>query len=145
MQGLKRVLVGALIFTLLVSLLVTSNQVQAALLTYVQSKIASGSTLVKSYNATFASAVTSGDLIVVATSSWNSTNTASVSSVTDNKGNTYTKVLESAGTGGEPLAVWYAKNVAGGSTFTVSASTTANSLITVAIHEYSGFAAASSF
>ena len=114
------------------------GKVRAAPIAHLQSTLANTSALVTSLSATFASAVGNGDLVVVATSSWNTGNTASITSVTDSKGNTYTKVLENGAGAVEPLSIWYAQNVVGGSGFTVSAATNSNASMTIAIHEYSG-------
>lgn len=65
----------------------------------------------------FASATTGTNLIFVVTSD-DSGLTTSVTAVTDNKSNTYTKILHVAGT--SSMSVWYAKNIAGGSGHTVS-------------------------
>jgi hypothetical protein len=110
---------------------------------YVQSALGYTGSLVTSQTAAFPSAVASGDLIVVAVSSWNSAGSATVSSVTDNFGNAYSKAVEDpsppAGSA-EPLSVWYAPNVTGGAGFTVTAYLAASGNLTVAIHEYSGMA-----
>jgi RHS repeat-associated protein len=79
---------------------------------------------------TLGSAVSTGDAIVVGV-----TNFGAVSTVTDNKGNTYTKVAD-AKNGTDHAAIYYAKNVTGGSTFTI----TSNAGGTIAAHEYSGIA-----
>jgi hypothetical protein len=97
---------------------------------YVQSKkdSATGS-------ATFTAAVTTGNLVVVALSIWNTT--VPSSAISDNKGNTYTKAVEAINTGTtDHVALFYAQNVTGGSSFTVTSSIGG----TVAIHEYSGVA-----
>src|SRR5579875_2061057 len=52
-----------------------------------------GST-VSRQTASFTKPVSTGDLVVVAVSSWNTANSATVSSVSDNLGNTYTKAIE---------------------------------------------------
>lgn len=90
---------------------------------------------------TLSSAVTSGNLIVVAISSWRD-GTAQISSITDNKGNTYYRALDAL----DPrnvnhiLSIWYAPNVIGGTSFTITtnAPTGAIQAITVAAHEYRG-------
>jgi hypothetical protein len=110
-------------------------------LQYVQSTLANTGNLVTSYPATFTTAVTNGNLLVIAISSWNSSNTAAVTSVTDNKGNSYTKVVENPTpvTGAvEPLSIWYAKNVTGGSDLTVTVNLQAAASLTIAVHEYAG-------
>ena len=69
------------------------GKVRAAPIAHLQSTLANTSALVTSLSATFASAVGNGDLVVVATSSWNTGNTASITSVTDSKGNSSTQTI----------------------------------------------------
>lgn len=86
---------------------------------------------------TFTSAVTSGNLVVVGLTTWGQFIPSNT--VTDNKGNTYTKAGEVFNTtSGDHAAIFYAKNVSGGSSFTVSTGITD---ITIAVHEYSGITA----
>ncbi len=83
----------------------------------------------------FTSNVTAGNTILVAITQWNTT----VSSVTDNRGNTYTAVTPArhANTSTDYAELYYAKNVAGGATtVTVAFSGTADT--NVGIYEYSG-------
>jgi len=61
--------------------------------------------------------------------------TIASNAITDNKGNTYTKVAESI-KGTDHAAIFYAQNVTGGSSFQVTSSVDG----TLAIHEYSGIA-----
>jgi lysophospholipase L1-like esterase len=110
---------------------------------YVQSSLGYTGRQVPSQTVAFPSAVASGDLVVVAISSWNSAGTATVSSVSDNFGNSYIKAVEdpSPPTGSvEPLSIWYAANVTGGAGFTVTAELSAIGNLSVAVHEYSGIA-----
>jgi murein DD-endopeptidase MepM/ murein hydrolase activator NlpD/methionine-rich copper-binding protein CopC len=96
--------------------------------------------------ATFGSDVTTGNLVVVAIVFWNNLNNLSISSVVDNKGNSYQlAACDPTTTNGavEPMCVYYAENVTGGSSFTVTATTDNSALITIAIHEYSGMATSS--
>jgi YD repeat-containing protein len=93
----------------------------------VQSTVAHGATSV-----TFGSAVTSGDLVVVGITVFNQT--LASNQITDNKGNTYTKAAEAIN-GTDHAAIYYAKNVTGGSSFQVSSGAVDG---TIAIHEYSG-------
>jgi RHS repeat-associated protein len=79
----------------------------------------------------FSSAVTSGDTLVVGITVYNQTLAAN--DITDNKGNTYTKAAEAIN-GTDHAAIYYAKNVTGGSSFQVSSVADG----TIAIHEYSG-------
>ena len=94
----------------------------------VQSTVAHGATSVS-----FASPVTSGNLVVVGITAYGQTLAAN--NFTDNKGNTYTKAVESIN-GSDHAAIYYAKNVTGGSSFQVSSIADG----TIAIHEYSGVA-----
>jgi hypothetical protein len=86
---------------------------------------------------TFTGSTTSGNLIVVTTSDDSGTTSNGVS-VTDNKGNTYTKVhhVASAST----LSMWYAANVTGGASHTVTAtwSTSATGRLTLVAQEFDG-------
>jgi RHS repeat-associated protein len=77
------------------------------------------------------SSVTTGNLIVVGLTTWQTTIPSNA--ITDNKGNTYIKVAE-AKNGDDRAAIFYAKNVTGGSSFTVSTSAHG----TISVHEYSG-------
>jgi RHS repeat-associated protein len=92
-------------------------------------------------NVTLDSSVTTGNLIVVGVSKWNQF--ISSTTVSDNKGNTYYKAGEvyNAATQ-DHAAIFYAKNVTGGSSFTVSTGITDR---TLAVHEYSGVATSSVF
>jgi len=92
-----------------------------------------------SNTATFSSDVTSGNLILVAITQWNST----VSSVTDNKGNTYTAVTSAqhANTATDYTQLYYAKNVAAGAT-TVTV-TFSSGVGNIGIYEYSGLSTTS--
>ena len=68
---------------------------------------------------TLPSPVTTGNLIVVGITTWGQSIPANA--VTDNKGNTYTKIGEVVNAAsGDHAALFYAKNVTGGSSFTVS-------------------------
>ena len=92
----------------------------------------------------FTSAVTGGNLVIVAVSAY-SGGTANVSGVTDNKGNLYYKAASNpaSASGQHFLGIWFAQNVNGGSGFSVTANAQdGNSYLTVAIHEYSGMALA---
>lgn len=125
----------ALLFT---SSLMTTSVVHAANPSYVKSVSTRSSGQRNNLSATFSGSVLNGDLVVVATSTRNSSNSASVTSVVDNKGNTYQKVVENGAGSAEPIAIWYARNVIGGGSFTVTINTNQNAYLTLAIHEYSG-------
>ncbi len=92
--------------------------------------------------ANFSGSVATGDMIVVWL--WYNSNTQSVTSITDTKGNSYTKIIgPTTGTGNMATwrqELWYAKNVTGGSSFKVTAtfSGTFNAEKAISAHEYSG-------
>lgn len=92
----------------------------------------------------FSQPVDSGSLIVVAVSIYSSS-TANLSSVTDNKGNSYLKAASNPTTpsGNHLVSIWYSQNVTGGSSFSVTATPQGNAYITLAIHEYTGIAVSS--
>jgi hypothetical protein len=102
---------------------------------FVQSKKDASSGVV-----TFTNAVTTGNLVVVGLTIWNTTIPSNA--ITDNKGNTYTKVAEAIQPGTtDHAALFYAKNVTGGSSFTVTSSVGG----TISVHEYSGISTTSPF
>ena len=114
--------------------------------TYVQSRSGQSPGSVSSLAVAFSSPVATGNLVIVATSSWNSGNTATVTKVADNFGNTYIKAVEDPTPNSvavEPLSIWYALGVTGGSNLTVTVTTQIASNLTVAVHEYNGVAAVS--
>lgn len=86
---------------------------------------------------TLPSAVTSGNLVAVALTVW-STTAIPTNAISDNKGNTYTRINETSN-GDDHIALFYAKNVTGGSSFTVSSSLGGS----ISAHEYSGVATSS--
>jgi hypothetical protein len=101
--------------------------------------------LVTTQTATFPGAVTAGDLVVVAISTWDGNDTAIVSSVTDNLGNTYALAVQDPvppTSDQEPLGIWYAANVAGGANLTVTVNLQQAGSVSLAIHEYGGVATA---
>lgn len=85
----------------------------------------------------FGTATTTGNLIVVAISD-DAANITNVTGVTDNKGNTYTKIFSVANSA--TGAMWYAKNITGGAAHTVSVAWTVAtaSRCTVVAKECSG-------
>jgi hypothetical protein len=95
----------------------------------------------------FGSSVTTGDSIIVAVDNDCSTG-ISVSGVTDSTGvNTYTMATSTLcdPVQGQALQIWYAQNVTGGSSFTVTANfTSASSFRRIVAHEVSGLATAAS-
>ncbi|HTQ27242.1 MAG TPA: T9SS type A sorting domain-containing protein [Puia sp.] len=94
---------------------------------------------------TFASASTSGDLIVVHLD-WDAPaapNTRTVSTITDNKGNTYNKINGTTNWNGNNFGaeLWYAYNITGGAgaiTITAKLSNTTKTFFQIYISEYSG-------
>lgn len=100
--------------------------------TYVQSAIDTTESYV-----TLPNPVTQGNLIVVGLTNYYTT-TIPANAITDNKGNTYTKVNE-ANNSNDRAALFYAKNVTGGSSFTVYNDAGG----TFSVHEYSSVATTS--
>src|SRR5262249_19712181 len=101
--------------------------------------------LVTTQTATFPGAVTAGDLVVVAVSTWDGDDTAIVSSVTDNLGNTYALAVQDPGppkADQEPLGAWYAATVAGGPHLPVTVTRQQAGSVSLSIHEYGGVATA---
>lgn len=95
-------------------------------------------------SATFTNPVRNGSLIVVAVGVWEGSNNTDISSVTDNFGNTYTLADSEPSplTGGNtPVAVYYAYNVTGGSSFQVTVNSVNTIWKRIAIHEYAGISA----
>ena len=78
------------------------------------------------------SSATNGNLIVVGVETYNQT--IGANAITDNYGNTYTRVMERV-VNLNHIAIFYAKNITGGSNFTVSSNINNR---TLAVHEYSG-------
>jgi Galactose oxidase-like, Early set domain/Glyoxal oxidase N-terminus len=86
---------------------------------------------------TYSSTQTAGNLNIVAVG-WGDT-TSSISSVTDSKGNTYTRAVGPTSTTRLQHAIYYAKNIAGGSSNTVTVKfNQAAAYPDVRILEYSG-------
>lgn len=110
---------------------------------YVQSDIDPQTTSQTTNAITFSSDVTTGNLVVVSVSLWNTNSDAEVTSVVDNQGNSYQLAVQNPTpqTGSvQPLAIYYAYNVTGGSNFTVTVTSAQSAFITVAISEYTGIA-----
>jgi chitodextrinase len=96
----------------------------------------------KTISSAFTSANTAGSLVVVAVS-WDASTSATVS-VSDSKGNTYTRATYGTETQNrQSLAVYYASNVKAGSNTVTATFSTASSYRRMAIHEYSGVSATS--
>jgi hypothetical protein len=106
-----------------------------------QSTIGWTATFAASKTVSFSQPVDSGSLIVVAVSIY-SGGTANLSSVTDNNNNAYLKAASNPATpsGNHQVSIWYSQNVAGGSSFSVTATPQGSAYITLAIHEYTGIA-----
>ena len=110
----KSLLTVVLILQVLAILIIQKPQhvyAQVVSPAFVQSNLSFTGNSVPSLSAGFTNQVTTGDTIVVAVSTWNGANSAIVSSITDNFGNTYSKTSEDpvpATSGSEPLSVWYA-------------------------------------
>lgn len=102
---------------------------------FVQSTTGSG-TASPTTTTAFTAATTAGNLIVVAISN-DSGGTTSVTGVTDNKGNTYTKIKTVANS--SALDIYYAANIAGGTGHTISVtwSLAAASNLSIIAQEYS--------
>jgi len=88
----------------------------------------------------FPSATTTGNLIVVSISTNGTAN--AVTSVTDVAGNTYTKVW-SVVNSSVTSDLWYASNITGGASQTVTVSVSSTRATAVVAHEYSGIAVTS--
>lgn len=87
--------------------------------------------------ATFSSNTTSGNLIVVA---FAPNSSVIVSSIADGLGNTYVQATAPSGVSGQNVEIWYAKNITGGTTptVTVTPNFATNATLVCAIAEYSG-------
>jgi hypothetical protein len=105
-------------------------------ITHVQSTKSVSVGTVASQSTTFASTPTAGNLVVVACTAI-SGGTFGTSAVTDNKGNTYTRI-NTATVLDNTVAVFYAKNISSSATFTVTCDANINDYTAIAIHEYSG-------
>lgn len=103
---------------------------------YVQSKTE------RNTNPAFTSSVGNTNLIVVPVLI--ETDAETVSSVTDNKSNTYSQACAITRTGATRLEIWYAQNVTGGSSFTITVNVTGGHKC-ISIHEYSGVATSNAF
>jgi hypothetical protein len=130
------------------SQVITDNDIEACsnLAQYKVKPESSWSTGSATETVTFDSNVSDGSLVIVAVSI--DTNGNVVSGVTDNKGNSYTKIasVNNPAESWYDLSLWYAENVTGGSNFTVTATADgANSFFTIAAHEYTGMKLSGSF
>ena len=86
----------------------------------VQSKAFQGASQTNPISVSFDSSVTAGNLVVVALTMWGISN-YNVGDVTDNQGNTYTKIIEVEDSGSNAVhaALYYSNNVLSSGTFTV--------------------------
>ena len=118
----------------------SSSAVAAPTITYVQGNYATPQTPQASVTVTFTSAQTAGDLNVVAVG-WNDS-AATVSSVTDSKGNIYTRAVGPTVISGVlSQSIYYAKNIAAaaaGANIVTVAFSTAAAYPDIRILEYSG-------
>ncbi len=97
---------------------------------------------VTSLTVTPPSTVTTGNRLIVETGTWSSSN-ASVSSVKDSAGNTYTELLHFRGPDETEMSVWSAPITAGGGTKpTVTVTPSGKADVGAAVLEYSGLSAA---
>jgi hypothetical protein len=95
-----------------------------------------------SLSVTMPSAVTAGNRLVVEVADW-SAGKATVSSVTDSAGDTFTEVASQTGSDGSQLTVWTAPITAsGGTTPTIVAKPSAKADMGMAVLEYSGLSTA---
>lgn len=103
---------------------------------FVQQAVGHGSGTTRSV--TLASAIASGDRMVVEVSIW-AANHPTASSVTDSAGNIYTSVLRFTASDGDEESIWTAPITAGGGTKpTITATSTSSADVGVAALEYSG-------
>ena len=101
---------------------------------FVQSRKSSGG--ISSNSVYLITPPAAGALIVVGVTKYTQTELAT-DLVSDNQGNTYTRILESGSTN-DRMALYYAKNVSTGNSFIVSTSLGDN---TLSVHEYNGASA----
>lgn len=106
----------AFILPLLAALLLRPASVEAQPAFGQTKEAAGGATTTGSI--TFDSSTTAGNLITVCVRTYNNT---TVNSVDDNKGNTYSAAIDSAPASGRKLTTFYAKNISGGASHTVTA------------------------
>jgi len=111
----------------------------AATPTYVQSKLST-----TTQSVTLPNAVTSGDLIIVGITVNTTSNIAS-NAVTDNKGNTYTKLIDISNGGRDHVTIFYAANVSGGASFTASSSIPNVTSESIGVYDYAGIATCGAF
>lgn len=89
----------------------------------------------------FASSVTGGATVLAFF--WFSGAGPAITSVTDSKGNTYSKIKSGSSGNGTPFELWGAFGVTGGSSFTVTGHASSSGFTDVALFEYSATLAAS--
>ena len=90
-------------------------------LSITEAKVTSGVDNVDSSAASFASNPAAGNLIVVSINGWRSgVFNMSTTGVTDNQGNTYTRIIQSTNQGSGTASIFYAYNVASSGTFTIT-------------------------
>ncbi len=108
---------------------------------YVQSRTRVGTSSTASENVTFDTTPSTGNTIIVAMAINTASTNMATNSVSDNKGNTYTRiVIQKSGTGADNngIGLYYASNITSSATFTVTCDPTGSAFITCAAHEYTG-------
>lgn len=106
------------------------------MLAFVQAKYSANTSSVASQGATFSSNTTNANFILVCVFSSDGSDT-NVSSISDSQTNTYTRIMGSANQG-LGMEMWYAKNITGGTTPTVTVNFSVNARPIVVVREYSG-------
>lgn len=106
------------------------------MITYIQSAQDNTASSAASLAVTFGSDTTSGNFIIIGIFSTTSSAT-NVSSITDTRVNTWTRIGGSAGQGLE-MELWYAKNINAGAAHAITVNLTTNAQLFVMAREYSG-------
>ena len=112
-------------------------------LTLVKSSTIASGAAVSSQATSFASLPTAGNMIVVLVSAWRDVLGANIASVSDNQGNTYTKVIDRNGgnIGLNEVSIWYCASIgtpSGAHTVTANPTAGADNYIVVIASEVSG-------
>lgn len=95
-------------------------------------------TSVSSANYSFTTLPQVGNYLILCISGWTSAG-FTMSSVTDNKSNTYSKVIESGTFGATSSSIYIAKVVSSSATFTITVTPTASSNLSFSVGEWSLF------
>jgi hypothetical protein len=105
---------------------------------HVQNASVEGGSLAASQTATFGSSTSSGNLVAV-TVAWGNSGGQTAPTISDNKGNTYTKLKEQSATASDAVAIYVAKNITGGASHQVTATSNGGTaFISMGIIELSG-------